>query len=37
MRPRRDVERDAVERDDAAEAHGDVLHAQQRLPGLLPQ
>ena len=29
----RDVEGDAVERDDAAEAHGDILHAQQGLRG----
>ena len=33
MLPGRDVERDAVERDDAAEAHPDLLHAQQCLSG----
>ena len=32
--PRRNVEGHPVERDDAAEAHGHVLHAQQRLPRL---
>jgi len=32
-----DVERYAVERNDAAETHSHVLHAQQRLPSLCRQ
>src|SRR6185503_17623983 len=32
---RRDVERDAVERHDPAEAHADLAHAQERLCRLL--
>ena len=32
MLPAGDVEGDVVERDDAAKAHADVLHAQQRRP-----